>query len=169
MYGDGESPVVWLGMVRTWEGVVARLHYVRGSGKVPAGGLKLADGIDPAHSVWLFAGVTDSFREVRTSPGYRVSPDPIEVNAVAGEAEIAIHAGFVHGTYVKADGRTWAFSAGDSAQIDVGGVADGWIRLSLASLGKRGDPPPSAAVEAGDKILLIDSEEGRTAIVEVTP
>ncbi len=170
LHGDAGTSVAWLGMVRTWEGGVGRLRYLRGSGKIPAEGLKLGRGINTTSSVWLVAGVGDSFRSLRTAPGMRISADPLEVTALAGATEIAIRAGFVHGTYVKADGRTWAFSAGDGGSMDAGGEADGSIRLALGTLDRRaGNPAAPEAVEAGDKILLIEPDGTRAAIIEVAP
>jgi hypothetical protein len=160
----------WLGMVRTWDGSHARIRYVRGSKQIPAGGLSLGQGKDTTDSIWVVTGTPETFSILQPSSAYRMSPEPIEVVAVAHTTQITIRGGVVHGIYVRPDGSTWSFAAGDGDVTDSGPANDGWIVLSLSTLGKfSGNPPPPTELRPSDRILLIDPEENRGAVVRVMP
>lgn len=162
--------VAWLGMVRTWDGSHARIRYVRGSKAIPAGGLSLGQGQDTTHSIWAVTAAPEAFSILQPSTAFRMSSESIEVIAAAGSEEIAIRGGVVHGTLVRPDGTTWAFAVGDGDVTDADGVSNGWIVLPLSTLSRfTGNPPAPASLRAADKILLIDSQESRGAIVRVMP
>lgn len=168
--GGSGMHVAWLGMVRTWDGSHARISFVRGSKPIPEGGLSLGQGKDTTHSIWAVTGAQESFSILKPSTAHRISPEPIEVVAMAGGTEIAIRGGVVHGLYVRPDGTTWAFAVGDGDLTDSGAANDGWIVLSLSTLSRfTGNPPAPDKLRASDKILLIDAEDSRGSIVRVMP
>lgn len=168
--GGAGMHVAWLGMVRTWDGTQTHIRYVRGSRQVPAGGLLLGADKDTSNSVWIVTGVPHPFKILQPSTGVRMSEEPLEVVATAGGNQIAIRAGVVHGVYVRPDGTSWAFAAGDGDVTDSDGASDGWIILSLSTLGDfGGNPAAPTTLRPADQILLIDPEESRAAAVRVAP
>jgi hypothetical protein len=168
--GGAGMHVAYLGMVRTWDGSHAKIRYVRGSQPIPSGGLSLGHGKDTTHSIWAVTGAPEAFSVLQPSPEYRMSPEPIEVVATAGAEQIAIRGGVVHGMLVRPDGTAWTFSVGDGDITDADGTSNGWIVLSLGTLSRfTGNPPAPARLRASDRILLIDPQEDRGAVVRVMP
>jgi len=161
----------WVAMGRDNSAHNAQLRIVRGLASADGqGGYDLGFKLDPLYSVWAVAAVDEPWTLLETRSGCPLSPQVIEVTAAAGATRFTVTSGIIHGNYVRPNGSSWTFTATDGSSADGDGTPNGRIEIVLATLAKftaSGDLP--AAIQAGDKLLLLDPHQLRARIFEVAP
>lgn len=164
------EPIAWLMLVRQAGLATMRTRVVRGIGPAKpnaATAIKL-ENADRTSVLLAVASLDSGASATRGTEHLPLSPEPIRVRAVAGEAKIAIESPFVELLYVRSRGGAWSWRGGDGSQSDADGVRDGWVTISLASLQPyRGNPAGPATAADGDLLLLVDPDNLRAATVEV--
>lgn len=161
----------WIAMGRDNSAHNVSLRIVRGLQPAnEAGEYQFDFKLDYFHSVWLVAGVDESWVLPPRIEGCALSSNVIGVEAIAGAAQFVVSSAVIYGNYIRPDGSAWTFTANDDSDADADGEMNGEIVITLASLGKfatsAGVP---TAIAAGDKLLLLDPHRLRAMKYEVLP
>jgi hypothetical protein len=163
--------VAWISLTRTRVASHTELRIDRGIevARPSKSAVVTRAGADQSRSIWAVASVDEDLAGTAVAPGYSVSPSPIEVNAAAGAATIAVVSPEVELMYVRPKGGAWFISATDGGVGDTDLQQNTVITISLQSLERvQGNPHPPASTAVGDVILMINPRSNRTSVMKVT-